>query len=243
MVNLLVGNKNTREIDILCQELTNDKNYRVDNTSTGAETINTYWEINPDILVIDNNLSDMSVEDIINRLSSSPVEQKKCNMILTLTPDYKLNFNNYTKINRIIYKPILHNELSDAVKTMAIDYNTPDLEFGELDWLLQSINFNCMSAGYRYMKDAITYYYYRPNELEFLTNVLKYLAYKYNVPESRVRDSLKSSIRPFNNNTVYTCPPDLYKVLYNNGNRLSLKDFIERIVYYLIRTKNKGRLF
>ena len=69
MVNLLVGNKNTREIDILCQELTNDKNYRVDNTSTGAETINTYWEINPDILVIDNNLSDMSVEDIINRLS------------------------------------------------------------------------------------------------------------------------------------------------------------------------------
>lgn len=163
-------------------------------------------------------------------------------MILTLSPDYKINFKNFTKINKIIYKPILNNELCETIKEIANDYNTPDIEIGEIDWLLQSLNFNCMSAGYRYMKDAITYCYYRPDELEFLTNVLKYLAYKYKVPESRIRDSLKSSIRPFNNTNTYSCPTDLYRVLYNNGNRISLKDFIERIVYYLIRTKNKGRL-
>lgn len=93
------------------------------------------------------------------------------------------------------------------------------------------------------MKDAIIYCYYRPDQLEFLNTVLKYLAYKYNVPETRVRDSLKSCIRPFNNTNVYSCSNDLYKVLYNNGDKLSLKDFIERIVFYLIKVKRKDRLF
>ena len=243
MVNILIGNKNTRETDILCHELANDKNYRVDNVVTGKDAVTMYWDMNPDILVLDNNLSDMSIEDIVNRLSCNPLEQKRCNTILTLSPHYRMKLNNVAKINEIIYKPILNNDLIETIRTMAIDYNTPDLEVGEIDWLLQSLNFNCMSAGYKYMRDAIIYCYYRPDELEFLTTVLKYLAYKYEVPESRVRDSLKSCIRPFNNTTVYCCSDDLLKVLYNNGNSLSLKDFIERIVFYLIRTKNKGRIF
>lgn len=28
---------------------------------------------------------------------------------------------------------------------MEIYFNTPDLEIGEIDWLLQSLGFNCMS--------------------------------------------------------------------------------------------------
>lgn len=243
MVNLLIGNKSTKELDILCHELANDKDYRVENVATGKDTVDMYWRINPDILVLDNNLPDMSMEDVINRLSSNPVERKKCNLILTVPPDYKIKLNTFAKINEVIYKPLIDDKLFDAIKVMALDYNTPDLEVGEIDWLLQSLNFNCMSAGYKFMRDAITYCYYRPDELEFLTTVLKYLAYKYNVPESRVRDSLKSCIRPFNNASEYSCPDDLFKVLYNNGHKLSLKDFLERIVFYLIRVKKKGRLF
>lgn len=243
MVNVLIGNKNTRETDILRHELANEKNYRVDSAITGYDTISMYWKVNPDILVLDNNLSDISLEDIVDKLSCNPIERKRCNTILTLSPHYSIKLNNVAKINEIIYKPILNNELVNTIKMMSVDYNTPDLELGEVDWLLQSLNFNCMSTGYKYMRDAIIYCYYRPDELEFLNTVLKYLAYKYDVPESRVRDSLKSCIRPFNNTTVYSCSNDLLKVLYNNGNRLSLKDFIERIVFYLIRTKNKGRIF
>lgn len=243
MVNVLVGNKNIQESDILCQKLANDKNYRVDKVTTGNDVIDMYWKINPDILVLDNNLPDIPIEDIVNRLSSTPVERKKCNMILTLTPHYKMELNNVAKINEIIYKPILDDRLVDVINVLSNDFNTPDLEVGEVDCLLQSLNFNCMSAGYKFMKDAISYCYYRPDELEFLNTVLKYLAYKYKVPESRVRDALKSCIRPFNNTDIYGCSDELYKVLYNNGNRLSLKDFLERIVFYLIRIKKKGRLF
>ncbi len=243
MVNILVGNKNSNEADMLYQELTDDKNYRIENVTTGVDTLTTYWRLNPDIFVLDNNLPDMSIKDIIDRLSCNPIEEKKCNTILTVPVNYVINLKNVSKVNSIIYKPILNNELVNRIKEMSVNYNTPDLEFGDVEWLLQSLNFNCMSVGYRYMRDAITYCYYRPNELEFLSNILKYLAYKYNVPESRVRDSLKSSIRPFNHSTVYSCPNDLLGILYNNGCSLSLKDFIERVVFYLIKIKNKGRIF
>ncbi len=242
MVNLLIGSEDTKELDILQNNLTNDKNFEIHNVYTGQNVIDTYWKIHSDIVVIDNNLTDLPIEKIINVLSASPIEEKNCNLILTLDKDYNLKLSNFSKINKIIYKPV-SIELVDIIKKISIIHNTPDLEFGEVDWLLQSLNFNCMSAGYRYMKDAITYCYYRPEELESLTNIFKYLSFKYQVPETRIRDALKSSIRPFNNNTFYTCISDLYKVLYNNGNSLSLKNFIERIVYYLIKTKNKGRLF
>lgn len=243
MVNVLIGNRNIQESNILCQKLASDKNYRVDNATTGNDVIDMYWKINPDILVLDNSLSDLPIEDIINRLSVNPVELKRCNMILTLTPHYRIELNNVAKINKIIYKPIFDDKLVNAIHVMSADFYTPDLEVGEVDCLLQSLNFNCMSPGYKFMKDAITYCYYRPDELEFLNNILKYLAYKYNVPESRARDALKSCIRPFNNTNIYGCSDELYETMYNKGNDLSLKDFLERIVLYLIRVKKKGRLF
>ena len=149
----------------------------------------------------------------------------------------------YWKIGQIVYKPFSDNELKDIIREFAIDFNTPDLEFGEVDWLLQSLNFNCLSGGYKYMKKAITYCYYRPEEAEFLNTILKYLAYEFNSTESQVRDSMNACIRPFNNSSDYSCTEELYKILYNNGQKLSLKDFLHRIVFYLIKVKKKGRLF
>lgn len=243
MVNVLIGNKNTSELDILCQKLANDKNYRVENVNTGKDTIVKYLKINPDILILDNTLPDMSIEEIVNRLSSNPLERKKCNTILTLPLDYNIRMSRYEKISKVIYKPFKNNNISNIVKEIAIDYNTPDLEFGEVDLLLQSLNFNCLSGGYKYIKKAIIYCYYRPEELEVLKNILNYLAYEFNTTYSQVRDSMYGCIRPFKNASNYNCSKELFDALHNHGYRLSLKDFIEAVVLYLIRTKKKGRLF
>lgn len=243
MVNVLIGNKNTIELDILSQKLANDKDYRIENVDTGQEAITMYLKTNPDILILDNSLTDMSVEDIVTRLSSNPLESKKCNTILTLPENYNIKMNNYKKICEVVYKPFMNSKLNEIIRNLAIDYNTPDLEVGEVDWLLQSLNFNCLSGGYKYMKKAITYCYYRPDELEFLNNILKYLAYEFNTTESQVRDSMNGCIRPFNNSSEYSCSDELFNVLYNNGHKLSLKDFLQRIVFYLIKVKKKGRLF
>lgn len=242
MVKILIGNKNTTELDILSQNLTNDKKFKVANVTNGNEVLHTYLKTKPDILILDNSVSDMTIEDIINRLSASPIERKKCNTVLILPYNYNVKFKRYEKICEIVYKPFSTAEINNIINELSIDYNTPDLDVGEVDWLLQSLNFNCLSVGYRYMRDAITYCYYKPDELEFLNNILKYLAYQYNTNESKIRDSMNACIRPFNNSASYGCTKELFNILYNNGNKLSLKDFLERIVLYLIRVKNKGRV-
>ena len=243
MVNVLIGSKNTTELDILYQKLANDKNYRVENVNSGKDTIITYLKTNPDILILDNSLPDMSIEEIVNRLSSNPLERKKCNTILTLPANYNIRMSGYEKISKVVYKPFKNNNINNMVREMAIDFNTPDLEVGEVDSLLQSLNFNCLSGGYKYIKRAITYCYYRPEELELLNNILNYLAYEFNSTYSQVRDSMYGCIRPFKNANDYTCSQELFDALHNHGYRLSLKDFLEVIVLYLIRKKKKGRLF
>ena len=243
MVNVLIGSKNTVELDILYQKLANDKISRVENVNTGKDTITKYHKINPDILILDNSLPDMSIEVVVGRLSSNPLERKKCNTVLTLPLDYNIKMNRYDKISQVVYKPFVEKQLSNVVKELAIDFYTPNLEIGEIDWLLQSLNFNYLSGGYRYMKKAIIYCYYRPEELEYLNNVLNYLAFEFNTTYSQVRDSLNACIRPFNRASEYNCPNELFKMLYNNGHKLSLKDFLERIVIYLIKTKKQGRMF
>lgn len=242
MVSLLVCSKDITEANILCGELANDENYCIENLDNVNDALSRYLQIKPDILVLDTNLSNESVKDILDRLSACPLESQKCNTILTLPTNCSLKLNNVSKIHTIINKPITNNELVNTIKNMSNDFNTPNLEVGEIDWLLQILDFNCVSPGYTLMKDAITYCYYRPHTLDLLNNVLKHLAYKYDIPETRVRDCLKSCIRPFNNKN-HNMSNELFVVLHNNGNKLSLKDFLERIVFYLIKVKKKGRMF
>lgn len=89
------------------------------------------------------------------------------------------------------------------------------------------------------MKDAIIYCYYKPEQLERLKNVIEYIAFKHNVPFSRVRDTLNASIRPYNN-IVLNPSNELYFALHNNGDNISLKDFIEKIVIYLFKKKDRN---
>jgi len=244
MVKLLVGNGNSAKLDSLCLKLANDKNnYRVEKVNTGKDVITMYHKINPDILILDNSLLNMTIEDIVNRLSVNPYESKKCNLILLLQNDYNLKLKNHSKINTVFYEPYSSNKLYNSIKELAIDYNTPDLEFGEVDWLLQSLDFNCLSGGYRYIVKAIEYCYYRPEQLEFLNDVLIYLSFHFETSKSQIRDAMNACIRSFNASSDYTCPEELLKSLFPNGHNCSLKNFLIKIVLYLIKEKKKGRLF
>lgn len=229
MINVLVGNKNVKEFNTLCPKLTNDTNYRIKNISTGINTLIAYSKLKPDILILDNSLSDITVEDIVSRISNNPLELKRCNTILTLETNYCVKLKNVAKINTILYKPIISNELTEAIEKIAISYNTPNLEAYEVDYLLQTLNFNCMSADYIYMRDAIIYCYYQPDKLEFLNTILMILSSLYNVPVSKICDSLNSSIWTFDGTTAFSSSNELYKFLYSNTDKISLKDFLRKL--------------
>lgn len=146
MVNLLIGSKNTPEIDILCQTLANDKEFKIENTITGIETISKYLQSNPDILVLDNSLSDINIPDILDKLTSVDLKNQKCDTILTLNEENNIKIKNVSKVNSILYKPLKNNELFDTIKLMSDYFHTPNLEPYEIDFLLQSLDFNYMSG-------------------------------------------------------------------------------------------------
>ncbi len=240
MVNVLVGNENVREFDVLCPKLTNDENYKIEHLTTGISTLVAYTRSNPDILVLDNSLSDIGIGEILDKLSLNPSEQKKCNTILTLPINYYVKLNNVMKLHSIVYKPIQNNELSNLIEQMSVDYNTPDLELCEVEYLLENLDFNCLSDGYKYMRDAIWHCYYNLDKLEFLKDVFLILSDLHHVPPEKIRDTLNNSIRTLNNSAILKTSNELYKILSNNGNKFTLKSFIQKAIFYFKRLKRKG---
>lgn len=240
MVNVLISTKDVNFTKCIKNMLANDKDYVFQTTSTGLDTIDIYNKINPDILVLDDNIQDLPIENIIDRISITHDEASKCNIILNLEPNLRLKLNNVEKISMIIYKPVKMYNLIESIKSVAKTNNTPTLSDYDVDWLLLSLGFNTMSSGFKYMRDTIIYSYYNPDQLEFLKNVLDKIAYKYHIPTTRVRDSLNSYVKSFNRNYINCDSKELKILLYNNGYNLSLKDFIEILVFYLIREKRNG---
>lgn len=89
------------------------------------------------------------------------------------------------------------------------------------------------------MRDIILYYYDHSDEMEFLNDIQEKIARKNKTTETKVRDALNSYIRKIKTSSFSSYSTELNKILYNNG---SLKDFVHRIVLYIIREKENGRL-
>lgn len=92
------------------------------------------------------------------------------------------------------------------------------------------------------MRDIILYYYDHSDEMEFLNDIQEKIARKNKTTKTKVRDALNSYIRKIKTSSFSSYSTELNKILYNNGYTTSLKDFVHRIVLYIIREKENGRL-
>lgn len=92
------------------------------------------------------------------------------------------------------------------------------------------------------MRDIILYYYDHSNEMEFLNDIQEKIARENKTTETKVRDALNGYIRKIKTSNFSSYSTELDKILYNNGYTPSLKDFVHRIVLYIIREKENGRL-
>lgn len=78
--------------------------------------------------------------------------------------------------------------------------------------------------------------------MEFLNDIQEKIARKNKTTKTKVRDALNSYIRKIKTSSFSSYSTELNKILYNNGYTTSLKDFVYRIVLYIIREKENGRL-
>lgn len=149
MVNILISNRDVSFANNLENMLANDKNYVFKITTTEADTISNYNKINPDVLVLDDNIPDLSIEDIIDRLSIIPNDFGKPNIVLTLEHNSSDELNNVEKVSSIIYKPINTDKLIASIRKTANRNQRPELTKAKVSVFLKKLNLNCYSPRFQ----------------------------------------------------------------------------------------------
>ena len=174
MVNILISNKDVSFANNLENMLANDKNYVFKITTTEADTISNYNKINPDVLVLDDNIPDLSIEDIIDRLSTIAYGDAVSNDTIAMEKAIKQmgistriyaesivppldkktalpvdELNNVEKVSSIIYKPINTDKLIASIRKTANRNQRPELTKAEVSVFLKKLNLNCYSPRFQ----------------------------------------------------------------------------------------------
>ena len=139
MVKVLVANENTEQTTNFCKYLQNDNALFTSSANSGIEALNKYNEINPHIFILDSHFKDMETTEIIDRLSSTVVEKRNSNIILTMDElKEQNNFLDVAKIYKFVEIPKLTQQLLyDTVKQMDNEnkYDDFELDDKELEFL------------------------------------------------------------------------------------------------------------
>lgn len=233
MFSVLVANANENQRKSYCQFLANNcNNLDVFSAENGIKTINTYNELNPNVLVLDTEFNDLSSQKIINRLSSTKKESKNCNIILTSNINEPIStVSNTEKIYKILFKPFELNELKKAINNICLDIKIPELDDIQLQLFLLDLKFNINSPSTKYLIEAIHQCYYYPHLLGNLDDIIKIIAYKFNVSEKTIRYSFRNALKPINNyrKTIQSSFINLFDSMRN----ITPKYFLDVITTYL----------
>lgn len=234
MFNILVANSDVNQRESYCQYLTRtSKKLNIIGVDSGIKAINSYNEINPCAFVLDTKFSDISSYEIINKLSSTKKESKKCNIILTTNPTEPISIiSNAEKIYRILFKPIEFRDLKNAVDNICLNSQIPELDDFKLQLFLLDLKFNINSLSTKYLIEAIHQCYYFPHLLGNLDDIIKLIAYKFNVNEKTVKFSFRNALKPINNYRE-NITQSAFINLFDSMRNITPKYFLEVITTYL----------
>lgn len=163
-------------------------------------TLQKYFEFKPDILIVNFVLKKDAIQ-LIEQLSMSTEERKKCNIILiskSIKID-KLSSKYLSKIYRILPEPN-YNELLYTIDEIKLPTTIKELSDREIKNLLLYLKVNIYSKGTVYLIDAIQLVYNDPNLLYNITNLYIQVAVKYNVDNyCKIQRSIRGTIDTMNN--------------------------------------------
>ena len=243
---ILIASSDTNYNDFYSTFLENEKNYEIEKATTGLDTLNKYIETKPDVLILDTTLDYINYIDIINKLSMyCQNEKNKCNTILIINNlEEKLSLNNTAKIYQIFTKSHDLKHLLETIELMLSELNTPILTEKEINLLLTKLNFSLSSKGTKYIKSAITHYYYSQyseNTFYSLKELFEIVAKEYDTTIEIIRDGIRSSLIPLNTYREFSNSHSILK-LFNNYRNITPKYFIETVSTYFHLIKNKNEL-
>lgn len=199
MLKVLVSNANVEQNSRLCMFLANDKEIKLTSTNNPQSTLCKYFEIEPDVFILDSFSTGMSYTEVIDRISVSPTEKQKCNTLITLDkPEDKLSLLNTAKVYKIFNKPLDLEYLYGTINLMRSEQSPSVLNVEEIYNLLLQLNFSLTAKGTHYFVSAILQCYYYPDAFSSLDNIFKIVGVQHNVDEVTIRNAMRSALKRFN---------------------------------------------
>lgn len=240
MLKVMIASENTKHRSLYCKYLAKDKDFEIISTKDGLTTLNKYFELRPNILILDTLFSDVDYTDIIDKITRLDDESSKCNTILTVNKNTKnISLKNAEKIYSILPEPIQFSDLSETLSSMKTKLNYAQITSEEIDSYLAMLYFNIGSNGSNYMKSAIFYCYYNLAAIKNLDNIYEYIAEEYNVDAKTVKAGMRSSLVPFNTYRTINSQNKLLNIFNINKDNITPKQFLKIFVSYLRYKKNK----
>ena len=241
MVKVLVANENTEQTTNFCKYLQNDNALFTSSANSGIEALNKYNEINPHIFILDSHFKDMETTEIIDRLSSTVVEKRNSNIILTMDElKEQNNFLDVAKIYKFVEIPKLTQQLLyDTVKQMDNENKYDDFTDKQLNSLLATMNMIVTSPRTKLLIEAVKECYYNTNLACNLGEVMKILSYKHNgYSVEAIQSAFRGALAPLNYNRENLQEHPLVK-MFDPSKNISPNVFFETITEYLYIKNNQ----
>lgn len=202
MTRVLIGNKNI-EIDLKnFQFLQNNGEYEIITSDNGREMIDICRSVKPNIIIFNSDFQDMPYTDIIDKISTLPEENNRCNLILTVNNEKdKQLLKNTSILYEIFDYPIDSKRAKETIGVLKEKYNKPDITVSEVNNLLLRLGMNVYSLGCQCLISAIFKCYYHPEAFFTLDNIYKIVANEYNLTKEEVKNKIRHSIDTINTST------------------------------------------
>lgn len=244
MIKVLVANENKKVATNFCQYLTSN-NFHVSSINTGIDALNKYNEITPHIFILGSHFADMDSPEIISRLSSTIIEKRTSNIILTLNNLTEQNkFLDVSKIYKFIeISKIDKNHLIDLLNQMNNENKYDNFDDKKLNILLSTMGIIITSPRTQLLIEAIKECYYNPNIACKLNKVMSILSYKHNgYSVEAIQSAFRCALAPLNYNRERLQEHPLGK-MFDPSINISPRLFLETITEYLYIKNNQDIVF
>lgn len=178
MIKVLVANENKKENTLCSRFLSNYKNFEVNSVDSGINTLTAYFNIEPDVFILDSYFTDIKYTEILDKLSMIPNNNRISNTIVTVNnKKEQLYLKNTSRVYRILQKPFKLDNLLNTIHLLINEMKYEELTKSEIDSLLLQLNFHLGSNGTKYIRTAIFQCYYYPSIFNSLDDIFRLIAY------------------------------------------------------------------
>lgn len=240
MTKVLIGSKSIQTDLNNFQFLKNSNEYELIFSNTGRETIDICRTISPSIIILDSNTKDINFTEVIDRISTLPDEDNKCNLILAVNnPDDKLLLSNVSIIYKVFDYPFDINEARETINYLTRKYKIQDITKSEITTKLSKLGIFPYSVGASCLVSAIFKCYYHPEYFSTLENLYNKVVPEYNgLTSEDVKSKIRHIIDTINTSTNID-GANLYYEIFGQIKTPSPKVFITMFVDYLHKIKGK----